>query len=109
VLQSVAECCRVLQCVRHRAVFFVMSLLCVAACCGVLQCAAVCCSVVQHVAVCCSMYDVELSLWCVAMCCSVLQRVAMCYGVLLIVRHEIVTLHSSKCAYVYMEYIHIHT
>jgi len=61
VLQSVAECCRVLQCA--------------AVCCSVLQCVAVCCSVLQCVAVCCSV------LQCVAECCRVLQYVGVLQSV----------------------------
>ena len=50
VLQCVAVCCSVLQCVLQR----------VAVCCSVLQCVAVCCSVLQCDILCCSV------------CCSVL-------------------------------------
>ena len=97
MLQCVAVCCSVLQCV---ALFFYWfcSFFCqvrlqrVAVCCSVLQCVAVsgvvvllvlflllsgessvlqrvaaCCSVLQHGAVCCSV------LQCAAVCCSVLQ------------------------------------
>jgi len=76
VLQSVAVCCSVLQCVglntrdddlqlrlSHDAVCV---LLLVAVCCSVLQYAAVCCRVLQHVAACCSV------LQCAALCCSAL-------------------------------------
>ena len=65
VLQRVAACCSMLQCVT-------VVLLCAAACCSVLQYAAVChscvavwCSVLQCAPVCCSM------LTCVAGCCGV--------------------------------------
>jgi len=82
VLQCVAACCSVLQCVAAVVVYVVschlvvwhdtsqldiskrklyMICQCVAVCCSVLQCVAVCCSVLQYVAV----------------CCSVLQRVAV--------------------------------
>ena len=53
MLQSVAECCSVLQCD--------------AVCCSVLQCVAVCCSVLQCGAVCCSVVQ------CGAVWCSVVQ------------------------------------
>jgi len=88
VLQRVAACCSVLQCVavccsstysRERELTFgecCSVLQCVAVCCSVLQCVAVCCSVLQCAAVCCSV------LQCAAVCCSVLQRVAVCYSVL---------------------------
>ena len=83
VVQSVAECCRVLQCVAVCC----SVLQCVAVCSSVLQCVAVCCKelqkvesldhdVLQYVAVCCSV------LQCVAVCCSVLQCVAVCSSVL---------------------------
>jgi len=89
VLQSVAECCSVLQFFQCVAVcrerlrqqntchFFVNGsvrsvLQCVAACCSMLQCVTVCCGVLQCVAVCCS---IPLR---VAACCSVLQCVAVC-------------------------------
>jgi len=95
VLQCVAACCSVLQCVAaayhmnksHHAgasrcrVF--------AFCCSVLQCVAVCCSVLQCVAVCCSVFAVRcsgISYEQVVSCrsvslpsvCSVLQSVAVC-------------------------------
>jgi len=81
VLQFVAVCCSVLQCV---AIFLQFSgglsslsfphphlyrLIYVAVCCSALQCVAVCCSVLQCVAVCCSV------LQCDAVCCNVMQRV----------------------------------
>jgi len=68
LLQYVAVCCSVLQCV---AVCYLGSIVCdrdpqdttfdysytsfIALCCSVLQCVAVCCSVVQCIAVYCSM------------------------------------------------------
>jgi len=55
VLQCVAVCCSVLQCVdchNFHHVFTGVPDLCVAVCCSVLQCVAVCCSVLQCVAVC---------------------------------------------------------
>jgi len=102
MLQCVAGCCRVLQ--RHMTLlsvsgpsendYEVVSTLCVAGYCRVLQCVAVCCSVLQHVVVCCRV------LQCVAashdaaerlrafrerlqgsqyvVCCRVLQGVAVC-------------------------------
>ena len=92
MLQCVAVCCSVLQCVtkqstttRHtRPVTNLKSsvthqksvLQCVAVWCSVLQCVAVCCSVLQCVVVYCNV------LQCVAVCCSVLQSVAECCSVL---------------------------
>jgi len=54
VLQCVAVCCSVLQCVAVECMYLLSVLQCVAVCCSVLQCVAVCCSVLQCVAVCCS-------------------------------------------------------
>jgi len=63
VLQCVAVCCSVLQCVAASSqsdvcevlidlmVSHVIEAKCVAVCCSVLQCVAVCCSVLQCVAV----------------------------------------------------------
>ena len=65
VLQCVAECCSVMQCVA-------VCLDCVAACCNVLGLSR-CLVCVACVAVC---------LTCVAVCCSVLQCVAVCCSVL---------------------------
>jgi len=77
VLQCVAVCCSVSQCVA----------VCVVVCCSAMQyffgeCSpegkdiavsvAAYCSMLQYVAVCCS------ELQCVAVSCSALQRVAMC-------------------------------
>jgi len=69
VLQRVAVCCSMLQCVElvihddtHYAFYIAF---CVS--CSMLQCVAVCCSVLQCVAVCCS------ALQCVAVRCSALQ------------------------------------
>jgi len=80
VLQCVAVCCSMLQCVQ-----------CVAVCCSMLQCVAVCCSMLQcvqcvAVSMCCyCVSQPNLRLWvlhvwykCVAVCCSVLQYVAVC-------------------------------
>jgi len=60
---------------------------CVAVCCGVMQCVvvqmnvnlhnSVCCSVLQCVAVCCSVWQ------CAAVCCSVLQCIAVCCKMML--------------------------
>ena len=72
------------------------ALLCVAACCSVLQRVAVCCSALQCVAVCCSAYCHSKpmfrvittlprfpgALQYVAVCCIKLQRVAVCCIVL---------------------------
>jgi len=86
VLQCVAVCCSVLQCVAvsvgtlitpQNASHQTSHVRCVCVCdvlwC-VLQCIAVCCRV-QGVTVCCSV------LQCVAVCCSVLQCVAVCCSV----------------------------
>jgi len=51
VLQCVAVCCSVLQCV---AVYRKIDISFFAVYCSVLQCVAVCCSVLHCVAVCCS-------------------------------------------------------
>jgi len=61
LLQCVAECCSVLQCVA----------VCVSLCCSALQCVAVRRSASQCVAVCCSVCPRVLQF--VAVCCSVLQ------------------------------------
>jgi len=80
MLQCVAVCCSVLQCVAAPLVKALTTVHVFArlpvVCCGVLQRVAVCCSVLQCVAVC---YSV---LQCVAVCCSVLQCVAACCSVL---------------------------
>ena len=94
VLQSVAGCCRVLQCMYplpwvsvdtfYNARIFCSVLQCVAVCCSVLQCVAMTTQVIEllggqiscELAVCCSV------LQCVAACCSVLQCVAVCCSVL---------------------------
>jgi len=60
VLQRVAACCSVLQCIAVCCI----ALQGVAVRCSVLQCVAVCCSVLQCVAARCS------ALQCVAVCCS---------------------------------------
>jgi len=103
MLQCVAECYSVLQCVvvgqfetpmdaTMRMVTFG-----VAVCCSKLQWVVVCCSVLQCVAVCCSEpiqhadgrgdEDCQIRLLqcaavCAAVCCSVLKRVAVRYSVL---------------------------
>ena len=60
VLQRVAECCYVLQCVAvyarnhsdtRRYMYENSCVVSAAVCCSVLQCVAVCCSVLQRVAV----------------------------------------------------------
>jgi len=94
VLQCVAVCCSVLQCVADTKAIHqwcliwntVMSTwLCVAVCHSVLQCVAVCCSVLQIRRPCTSDVSYDIPLWapgcvlqCVAVCCSVLQCVAVC-------------------------------
>jgi len=66
VLQYVAVCCSMLQCVAAYVYH----------CCGVLQRDAVCCSMLQCVAVCCSRHVPLLR--CVAVYCSMLHCVAVC-------------------------------
>jgi len=58
VLQRVAACCSVLQCVAERqmqsqSVRLQLPVRHCALCCSVMQCDAACCSVLQRVAVCC--------------------------------------------------------
>jgi len=65
VLQFVAVCCNVLQCVSPSDITVLQ---CVVVCCSVFQCVAVCCRVFQCVAVWCS------AVQCVALCCSVAVR-----------------------------------
>jgi len=72
VLQCVAVCCSVLQCVEVRC----SALQCVAVCRSVLQRVAARCSVSQYVAVCRSV------LWFVVGYCNVMQCVAVCCSVL---------------------------
>ena len=84
MLQCVAVCCSVLQCVAKVMTcmeFFHVYIR--AVCCSVLQCVAVCCSVLKCVAVCCKGNDTHgvssyihthCVLQCVAGCCSVLKR-----------------------------------
>ena len=71
----IATCCSVLQCVNDNTLYCNV-LLHVAVRVPLLQCVAVCCSVLQCVAVCCSMLQY------VAVCCSMLQYVAVCCSVL---------------------------
>jgi len=93
VLQCVAVCCRVLQCVAPPAVSRANRARVTPLGVGVLQCIAVCCSVLQCVAVCCSTCCVmsqprescTVGRRCVAVyysVLSVLQRVAVCCCVL---------------------------
>jgi len=88
VLQCVAVCCNVLQCVA-----FTMTLQCVAVCCSALhgvvftmtvQCVAVCYSVLQ----------------CVALCCSVLQCVE--FTMTVHISAGIRLLNSSQTIYVFL-------
>jgi len=78
-MQSVAECCGVLQrvavcCSESKGASYnvaakkapidleilpVCLMLCVTVCCSVLQCVAVCCSVLQCIAVCCSVLQCD--------------------------------------------------
>ena len=73
IIDMIDICCEVLEYTMHTTN---VALLCVAACCSVLECVAVCWSVLHCVAVRCSM------LQCVAVCCSVSQRVAVYCSVL---------------------------
>jgi len=103
MLQRVAMCCSVLQCVavccskkivaaQRKLSRYMYScnqcaqismLQCAALRCSVLQCAAVYSSVLQCVAECCSVLQcVALSvLQCAAVCCNVLQYIALCCSV----------------------------
>jgi len=102
VLQCVAVCCSVVQCLPVELDMCVQAtfpqcfpkfprtlpeyvLMCVDVCCNLLQCVTVCCSVLRCVTVCSSVLQcvaVCLSvLRCVAVCCSVLQCVAVCCSV----------------------------
>ena len=93
VLQRVAACCSVLQCVAVGVVVCVAVCIavCVAVCCSLLQllfvsqerrscCAAVCCSMLQCVAACCTVCcRVCCSITCYSsVSCSVLQSVLQC-------------------------------
>jgi len=104
VLQRVAACCSVLNCVSVVVACTLVGdfakqilLQCLAVCCSVLQCVAVCCSVLQRVAACFGSSCLHVGwrlyktdpvavfcsvLQCVAVCCSVLQCVAVCCSVL---------------------------
>jgi len=88
VLQSVAECCRVLQWETHNKENQAPGK--DRKCCSVLQCVAVCCKVLQCAAVCSGALQWEahnkenkahgrdVS---VAVCCSMLQRATLCCSV----------------------------
>jgi len=78
VLQCVAGCCGVVQCVLQEYYFVLKR--CVAVCGSVWQGGAVCCSVVQCVAVCCIVLQ-EYYWRPDKVCCSVLQGVEGCCGV----------------------------
>jgi len=65
VLQTVAVCCSVLQCVALEETFAMGHAYVTGVCCNVLQSVAVCCSVLQCVAVCCSVLQSVLE-WKVA-------------------------------------------
>ena len=113
-LQSVAECCSVLQCVAVPSNW--LKEMCsvwkrVAACCSVLQwivvlgiwlkevckCVAACCNVLQRVAACCSVLQR------VAACCSMLYRVAACCGVLLCVAVSCSVLQSVAMSGIWLK------
>jgi len=106
MLQCVAVCCSVLQCIlslkadvqTYNDVAKIFR--CVAVCCSVLQRVAVCCSVLQCVAVCCSacclsklMFRVIIT---VPRFSGVLQRVVVCCSVLQCFAVHIVS--QSQCS-----------
>ena len=82
VLQCVAVCCNVWQCVAMRCSVLLDAFLALFVCCSVLQCVAVSlqrvCSMLQCIAVCCSV------LQCVAACCSVLPDTLLALFVCLV-------------------------
>jgi len=90
VLQCVAACCSVLQCVAVPYVIdsnvkcdlYMKNRIHVICCIVILFVEILSCSVLQCVAVCCSMLQCVAVLHCNAMCCSVLQCVALCCSVL---------------------------
>ena len=106
MLQYVAVCCSVLQCVAVSETWRFHTerarvLQCVAVCCSVLQCVAVCCSELHsvrpgiftwHERMCCS------ALQHVVACCSVLQRVAVCCSVSKYVRNDFFMRHE-RCVF----------
>jgi len=100
VLQRVAVCCSVLQCVL-RCVHGVsrLLLLYVAVCCRVLQCAAVCCSVLQYVAVwqcvlqCVLKCVLQCVFVCVCVCVCVCGCVRVCIELTFDVQHICVCVH----------------
>ena len=94
VLQYVAVCCRVLQCVvvgilRHRVPIRLAHS--VAVCCSVLQCTAECCSVLQCVVLCCSPLPHATSTR--SVCCSMLQYMSVCC-----VQLQLSNAHSTRRA-----------
>ena len=93
VLQCVAVCCNVLQCVQVHTIqallFFAVVLQCVSVCCKVLQCVQV------HTTQ--ALLSFALVLQCVAVCCSVLYCVAVCPGPY----NTGLTLHSPRVPYVH--------
>jgi len=64
VLERVAVCCSLVQCVAV-----------VAVCCSVLQCVAVCCSVLETSCQISSFLSWSVCSMCCSVCCSVLRRV----------------------------------
>ena len=79
MLQCVAMCCSVLQCVAVCSAGAVPRVLqCVVVCLNVLQCVTVCCSVFSRRSASCHTWMMQ----CVAVCCSALQCVAVCGNVL---------------------------
>jgi len=94
VLQCVAVCCSVLQCVRifrGERHFATENFRCVAVYCSMLQYVAGCCRVLQGVAVCCRVYlFFEASNVLRQNTFGVLQRVAACRSVLQCVRCVVV-------------------
>ena len=102
MLQCIAVCCIVLQCVllvrskwsseRISENFYIQYCLCAHN--SVLQCVAVCCSVLQCVAVCC------IVLQCVAVCCFVFYWYVVngvANGLLRISGYDIVYKHTTVC------------
>jgi len=76
ILQCVAVCCSVWQCVEGCASPLVFPIRCVGLYCSELQCVAVCCSVLQCGEVC--VLPLVFPIRLVGLYCSVLQCVAVC-------------------------------
>ena len=95
MLQCVAVCCSVLQCIIYVGGSKVVREEQVS--CSVLQHVAVFCSVVQCGAVWCSVVQ------CVALCCTVLHCAALCCTVLQCVAEK--QFFIGKCFYMYMSHV----